>query len=64
LLAESPALVTQPLGKLRGTLHRYQSVPVVITYPPKLLMRNGADKAKAWADLCLAADALDNATPR
>jgi DNA polymerase len=37
---------------------------VVITYPPKLLMRNGADKAKAWADLCLAADALDNATPR
>jgi DNA polymerase len=64
LLAESPALVTQPLGKLRGTLHRYQGVPVVITYPPKLLMRNGADKAKAWADLCLAADALDNATPR
>ena len=59
LLAESPALVTQPLGKLRGVLHRYQGVPVVVTYPPKLLMRNSADKAKAWADLCFAAAALD-----
>jgi DNA polymerase len=59
LLAESPALVTQPLGKLRGVLHRYQGVPVVVTYPPKLLMRNSADKAKAWVDLCFAAAALD-----
>ena len=59
LLAESPALVTQPLGKLRGVLHRYQGVPVVVTYPPKLLMRNSADKAKAWADLCFAEAALD-----
>jgi DNA polymerase len=61
LLAESPALVTQPLGRLRGTLHRYQGVPVVVTYPPKLLMRNSADKAKAWSDLCFAAAALDAA---
>jgi DNA polymerase len=57
LLAETPALVTQPLGKLRGVLHSYRGVPVVVTYPPKLLMRNGADKAKAWADLCFAAAA-------
>jgi DNA polymerase len=61
LLAETPALVTQPLGKLRGTLHRYRGVPVVVTYPPKLLMRNSADKAKAWADLCFAAAALEAA---
>ena len=61
LLAETPALVAQPLGRLRGSLHRYQGVPVVITYPPKLLMRNSADKAKAWADLCSAAAALDAA---
>lgn len=61
LLAESPALLTQPLGKLRGILHRYQGVPVVVTYPPKLLMRQGADKAKAWADLCFAAASLDAA---
>ncbi len=61
LLSESPALVAQPLGKLRGVLHRYRGVPVVITYPPKLLMRNSADKAKAWADLCFAAAAVDAA---
>jgi DNA polymerase len=60
LLGESPALVLQPLGKLRGTPYRYQGVPVVVTYPPKLLMRNSADKAKAWADLCFAASALDD----
>jgi DNA polymerase len=61
LLAGSPSLLAQPLGKLRGTLHRYKGVPVVVTYPPKLLMRNSADKAKAWADLCFAAAALDAA---
>ncbi|NVO06970.1 MAG: uracil-DNA glycosylase [Rhodoferax sp.] len=63
LLSESPALAALPLGKLRGSVHRYLGLPVVVTYPPKLLMRNSADKAKAWADLCLAAAALDNATP-
>ena len=64
LLGESPALAAQPLGKLRGSVHSYQGTPVIVTYPPKLLMRNSADKAKAWADLCLAAATLDNVTPR
>jgi DNA polymerase len=59
LLSESPALASLPLGKLRGTVHRYQGILVVVTYPPKLLMRNSADKAKAWADLCLAATQLE-----
>ena len=62
LLSETPALATQPLGKLRGTVHRYQGVPVVVSYHPKLLMRNQADKAKAWADLCLAADSISTKT--
>lgn len=61
LLGEAPALAALPLGKLRGTVHRYQGHAVVVSYPPKLLMRNGADKAKAWADLCLAASTLDSA---
>ena len=29
-------------------------VPVVVTYHPAYLLRNPADKARAWADLCLA----------
>jgi uracil-DNA glycosylase family 4 len=58
LLSEHGALATQPLGKLRGSVYRYRGIPVVVSYHPKLLLRNSADKAKAWADLCLAMDAL------
>jgi DNA polymerase len=29
---------------------------VVATYHPAYLLRNPADKARAWADLCLAAE--------
>jgi uracil-DNA glycosylase len=59
LLGETPELANQPLGKLRGVVRQYRGIAVVPTYHPKALMRNSADKAKAWADLCLAADALD-----
>jgi len=45
----------EPLGKLRSQVHSFKGVPVVVTYPPAYLLRNQADKAKAWADLCLAA---------
>jgi DNA polymerase len=58
LLSEQPELASLPLGKLRGTVYRYQGVPVVVTYHPKVLLRASADKAKAWADLCLAMTAL------
>ncbi|CAM8631465.1 COG1573 Uracil-DNA glycosylase [Comamonadaceae bacterium] len=58
LLSEHGALATQPLGKLRGAVYRYRGIPVVVSYHPKLLLRNSADKAKAWVDLCLAMDAL------
>ncbi|WP_296510100.1 uracil-DNA glycosylase [Rhodoferax sp.] len=60
LLSEHGALATQPLGKLRGQVYRYRGIPVVVSYHPKLLLRNSADKAKAWADLCLA---MDSVTP-
>jgi DNA polymerase len=45
----------EPLGKLRSEVQSFNGVPVVVTYPPAYLLRNQADKAKAWADLCLAA---------
>lgn len=45
---------TEPIGRLRGRVHPYQGVPVVVTYHPAYLLRNPPDKAKAWADLCLA----------
>ena len=45
----------EPLGKLRSQVQSFKGVPVVVTYPPAYLLRNQADKAKAWADLCRAA---------
>lgn len=46
-----------PIGKLRGRVHRYGDIPVVVTYHPAYLLRNPADKARAWDDLCLALEA-------
>lgn len=55
LLSETPPEQARlPLGKLRGQAWRFADVPVIVTYPPVYLMRNGHDKARAWADLCLA----------
>ncbi|MBK7548099.1 MAG: uracil-DNA glycosylase [Rhodoferax sp.] len=49
---------TEPIGKLRGRTHQYHGVPVIATYHPAYLLRNLPDKAKAWADLCLAVDVM------
>ena len=55
LLRESdPHASTTPLGKLRGQIYQYQGIPVVVSYPPSYLLRNQQEKARAWADLCLA----------
>ena len=54
LTATSADLASQPLGKLRGQVHRFANTPVVVTYHPQSLLRIPLDKAKAWADLCLA----------
>ncbi len=43
-----------PVSKLRGTVHRYQGLPLVVTYHPAYLLRQLGDKSKAWSDLCLA----------
>ena len=47
---------TEPIGRLRGRVHRYEGVPVIVTYHPAYLLRTPVDKAKAWADLCMAMD--------
>ena len=55
LLSDTPPEQARlPLGKLRGQVWRFADVPVVVSYPPAYLLRNGQDKARAWADLCLA----------
>jgi uracil-DNA glycosylase len=49
----------EPIGRLRGRVHQYQGVPLVVTYHPAYLLRTLADKAKAWEDLCLAAQVAE-----
>jgi DNA polymerase len=64
LAAQSLLQSGDPLGKLRGRalpvamLPGRGDVPVVASYHPAYLLRNPADKARAWADLCLAAEEL------
>ena len=53
----------EPIGRLRGRVHSYQGVPLIVTYHPAYLLRNPEDKAKAWDDLCLAVE-TSNAAPR
>lgn len=47
-----------PIGQLRGRVHSYQGVPLIVTYHPAYLLRQPTEKAKAWDDLCLALDTL------
>jgi len=54
---------TEPIGRLRGRVHHYQGVPLIVTYHPAYLLRNLEDKAKAWDDLCLAAETARAAAP-
>ena len=44
----------EPLALSRGQVHQINGVKLVATLHPGELLRRGADKALAWADLCLA----------
>jgi uracil-DNA glycosylase family 4 len=62
LLSEAgPDKLQQPFGQLRGRVHHFGGVPVVVTYPPAKLLRAPLDKAHAWADLCLARSLVEQA---
>lgn len=40
-----------PTGKLRGTWHFYQGIPLRVTFHPAYLLRNPADKRLTWDDI-------------
>lgn len=44
----------EAIGRLRGRVHHFRNVPLVVTYHPAYLLRNLPDKARVWEDLCLA----------
>ncbi len=42
------------IASLRGQVHAYRGIPLIVTYHPAYLLRTLHDKAKAWEDLCFA----------
>ncbi len=54
---------TEPIGRLRGRVHQYQGVPLVVTYHPAYLLRNPQDKSRSWDDLCLAREVITQPSP-
>ena len=49
-----------PLGQLRGLVHRYHGIPLIVTYHPAALLRNPAWKRPTWEDVKLARRILDS----
>jgi len=49
------------IGKLRGQIHRYYGVPLIVTYHPAALLRNPSWKRPTWEDVQLARRILDRA---
>ncbi|HSH54096.1 MAG TPA: hypothetical protein VK967_03625 [Methylotenera sp.] len=51
---------TESLENLRGKTHAWQGARLVATYDAAHLLQTSTDKAKAWNDLCLAMQALQD----
>jgi DNA polymerase len=47
------------LNDLRGRLHRYDGIPVIVTYHPAALLRNPHWKKPTWDDVRIARQLLD-----
>jgi len=51
----------KPLGRLRGEVYSYQGIPLVVTYHPAALLRNGGWTQSFWDDLQLLRRVMDGA---
>lgn len=49
----------RPLGQLRGTVHSYRGIPLVVTYHPAALLRNSGWTRSFWEDLQLLRGVMD-----
>ncbi|HTN77391.1 MAG TPA: uracil-DNA glycosylase, partial [Pirellulaceae bacterium] len=63
--AAKALLQTQaPIGKLRGSFHKYENAKVLATYHPAYLLRNPAAKADVWEDMKLLLKEMGIELPR
>lgn len=59
--AQTLLQTTTPMGKLRGQVHRFHGVPLIVTYHPAALLRNPNWKRPTWEDVQLARRIFDSA---
>jgi uracil-DNA glycosylase family 4 len=57
--AEALLGVKKPLGELRLKVHRFNGIPLVVSYHPAALLRNPNWKRPAWDDVRIARQLLD-----
>jgi uracil-DNA glycosylase family 4 len=57
--AEGMLGVRKSLGELRGKVHTYNGIPLIVTYHPAALLRNPNWKKPAWDDVRIARQLLD-----
>jgi DNA polymerase len=50
------------ISSLRGKIHDYSGIPLIVTYHPAYLLRALPEKAKAWKDLCFAQSTMQSIT--
>jgi uracil-DNA glycosylase family 4 len=53
----------QPLAGLRGRVHAYRGLSLIVTYHPAFLLRDPRQKKEAWADLQIAMKELGLKAP-
>jgi DNA polymerase len=51
--------INTSLGKLRGKVHHYGTIPLVVTYHPAALLRNPHWKKPTWDDVRIARQLLE-----
>lgn len=49
----------RPIGRLRGEVHSYQGIPLIVTYHPAALLRNPGWTRAVWDDLQLLRSVMD-----
>ena len=57
--AETLLAARRSLAELRGRVHSYRDIPLVVTYHPAALLRNPNWKKPAWDDIRIARQLLD-----
>ena len=58
--AETLLNTRQALGSLRGRVHQFRGVPLIVTYHPAALLRNPHWKKPTWDDVRIARQLIDS----